>query len=890
MSFERFLCVAALFCFASLGASSLHAQADELAWPQWQHVGGDFGSATAIYFIDPLHGVAAASGRIYHTYPPQHQWRQSTMPSGIGSGGVVVSTIRSIQGKLYAASHGSDVLVSTDSGQSWQFSGLGLTNANDVYADGSGKIRALTDPMTRFARIDTQHCVATGNGSIYTSSDGGLNWNSVVTGIDPVITGAFGDPCNHVFICPSPTETEVLRSTDSGKTWHSVPTGSYAFPQFIYGASSVTYASDLYGMYRSSDDGITWTQIITVTGGPHVMAVWGPMGEHAALSYNGGIWMTTAGGDDKLHSGVNMTDSNGMPLMQDDTFNVPYKVVSTCNAFTIGLPFQSDVSGLSEKVSILKCNHPEDFAIVGPDTIMLPKGPNRWLNLGYDPHHPFDTVVLQFDNHWQCSDWSETRTVIVIAYRLAQIVPPPPLEGNCHPVTEAAFMKLDSCQTVIIDSINIPSYLLSRLHFIAPLPDTVRLGFGDSLFFTFDPTDTIANILDSVKIFAHLPGMDSALAWWDYRSALSTDPPPYPSLTDINQSIPVNLIALPNTPTLATRTPSLDLGKRYICDERDTFVVIRNAGCAGKVCVSDVKISPSGFIITRGGGSFCLDPGKSDTVWLHTQIDTTGGLTANTATITVTSDAQTPLAPITLTRKIVYPTQWNLSLSAPDSCNAGESVVYKILQHGSFSAGDTSLDLKLIFNDDMLHLSSIDEASVSQTGYYRDAAGFAHYTLHISPVTANPILATLHLSAYQTRAATTTIALDSIHTSPNDISVAPGCITTLSLESSEFSIRYSCNSPLLSEALSGRLIIDGIQPNPASDEVRISYSNLTNESTSATLTIEDILGRTVIQKAIVLNVGISNYDMLTVTDLPSGAYLIRLSALGYRSSRRFVKE
>ena len=172
MSIKRFLCVAALCCVASFSANNLRAQA-QIVWPEWRLVAqGLPGTFSAIYFFDPLHGVTAANNgsTLYYSIPDH--WFPSTVPTGI----TLIREIRSIQGKLYAASAGTDVLVSTDSGKSWQFSGLNLNNANDVYADGTGTIRILGDPMVRFARIDPLHCVATGKGSIFVSTDGGQNW------------------------------------------------------------------------------------------------------------------------------------------------------------------------------------------------------------------------------------------------------------------------------------------------------------------------------------------------------------------------------------------------------------------------------------------------------------------------------------------------------------------------------------------------------------------------------------------------------------------------------------------------------------------------------------------------------------------------------------------
>src|SRR5665213_3546589 len=163
-------------CAASFGVSGAQAQGD-VAMPEWMHVGSVTAGWTAIYFFDAIHGIIASGGTLSYLEPTgmtAGHWYNANMPSGI----TFIRQIRFIRGKLYAASQGTDALVSLDSGRSWQFSGWGLVNANDVYADGTGTIRMLQDPMKVFARLDTMHCIAQGTANIFVSSDGGLNWVS----------------------------------------------------------------------------------------------------------------------------------------------------------------------------------------------------------------------------------------------------------------------------------------------------------------------------------------------------------------------------------------------------------------------------------------------------------------------------------------------------------------------------------------------------------------------------------------------------------------------------------------------------------------------------------------------------------------------------------------
>ncbi len=611
---------------ASFGAKNARAQ----AWPQWQLTGGFLGgNVTAMIYLDPIHGVVAVSGRICILFYPVISWQPANMPTGINS----IRALRLIQGILYAATN-ADLIVSTDSGRNWKFSGLGLTNANDVYADGTGNIRILTNPMKVFARLDTMHCIAQGNGNIYVSNDGGVTWGtSGVTMVDAASTGAFADPCHNVYVCPNSWGT-AFRSTDFGITWNTVLTGSGPQSEYLAGASVTSYISSQGGMYRSTDDGLHWKSVITVSTGPYPsLYVFGPMGEHVVVQ-NGSFFMTTTGGLDDLHSGPNMTDSNGMPLMQDDTFNVPLQMISTCNLMRIPIPFHADVDGLSEKMSILN-DSLGDFSLLARtsiDTLRRGNGDTLWLL--YDPHHPVSNVVLKFDNHWECSSWSETRTVHVVAIPTAQLMPPPTLASSCMADTEAAYLKLDSCQTIVVDSVLIPGRVAARLSFVHSLPDTVRLGHGDSLLFRFDATDTIGTFSDSVEVFAHFPGMDSALAFFDWRWFMGNDTA-YGSLTSYQKKIPVRMLALPGV-ALITRDSVLSLARPILCSRlEDTLATFINKGCTPDT-ITQIAIAGAGFTLPNVTLPIIVQPGKLLSIPIEFGAPDTGTFTGK-LTLRVTS-------------------------------------------------------------------------------------------------------------------------------------------------------------------------------------------------------------------------------------------------------------
>lgn len=339
---------------------------------------------------------------------------------------------------------------------------------------------------------------------------------------------------------------------------------------------------------------------------------------------------------------------------------------------------------------------------------------------------------------------------------------------------------------------------------------------------------------------------------------------------------------------LAALDPALDAGVISICEERDTFVVIQDTGC-DSLCVSQIATSTPEFVLPPGEPTaFCLGPGERDTVHLLTQADTTGGVTQNTSTLEITSDADNALAPILLKREIQYPPSWELTLSPPDSASAGGTMTYQIIQHGTLPPDDTSVDFQLEFYDDLLTLDGVNEAWANILEHYRSANGSTHYHFHISPIPTDSILATIHFTAYQTHILSMQLLLDSIRFASNP-SRPSDCIASAVLTNSEFTIRMGCNGPLLSEALGGMLTIDGILPNPTSGLISLQYT-FRGTPMNETIELEDALGRTVLEQMTPLRAGSNQAITLDLSALPKGMYLARINLPSATKSVRIIRQ
>ncbi|HEX5316621.1 MAG TPA: T9SS type A sorting domain-containing protein, partial [Candidatus Kapabacteria bacterium] len=338
---------------------------------------------------------------------------------------------------------------------------------------------------------------------------------------------------------------------------------------------------------------------------------------------------------------------------------------------------------------------------------------------------------------------------------------------------------------------------------------------------------------------------------------------------------------------LESSIASLDAGETYLCHERDTFIVIQNTGC-DSICVTD-SITPTGFIITRGN-SFYLAPGATDTVWLRTQIDTTGGTLANTALLSITSDAVPPIAPIVLSREIEYPVTWGMHLSAPESEQAGAIATYQIIQTGTLPPDVTALDFTLSYEDDLLGYVPASDPSLTPGTFVRSSDGVAHQRFHIAPIADDSILATLHFTNFLTRSsAQTTIALDSINflsslNRPND------CVASIYTGQTEFTQLPECGSlELVNFLQTGTVRIDNIEPNPAVENISLSISSAARSAISGELSIIDAIGRTVRHQHVLIAQANESFSM-SLEDLPSGFYAVQLHGAGMASTKEFIKE
>lgn len=191
------------------------------------------------------------------------------------------------QGDDYYALGGGLLVVSRDSGATFQLDTAGLlTSPGDFTLDTFQNVYAVnylglftqTPSGTVWSKInsypgtggnylynDRQNRLIVGAGShVYVSGNGGTTWTSSTSGLTASV-GKFGDDAfGNIY---TTNGHEIFRSLDGGVTWTRIdqPITSLSADTTVYGiingigGDTVLYASTIWGLFKSSDQGTTWS-------------------------------------------------------------------------------------------------------------------------------------------------------------------------------------------------------------------------------------------------------------------------------------------------------------------------------------------------------------------------------------------------------------------------------------------------------------------------------------------------------------------------------------------------------------------------------------------------------------------------------------------------------
>lgn len=209
-----------------------------------------------IQFANPNLGIAVgAEGQISRTTDGGNSWNvQTYLNPNSGSYEVLNSVHFADASTVYIAGGYFEMIVlkSTDGGGNWTRLTLPsyFQRLKSVY---------FTDPNTGYIGGGDQF--SGGVGRIYQTTDGGLNWDTLSTGVTNYFNDIyFTDSNNGVIGCVN--DGLILKTSNAGQTWTQVanPAGTSAIGEFSFYDTNNGYACTLGGkIVKTTDGGSTWT-------------------------------------------------------------------------------------------------------------------------------------------------------------------------------------------------------------------------------------------------------------------------------------------------------------------------------------------------------------------------------------------------------------------------------------------------------------------------------------------------------------------------------------------------------------------------------------------------------------------------------------------------------
>ncbi len=197
---------------------------------------------------------------------------------------------------ILAATKGGGVFRSTDAGTTWLRSSGGLVKSRITFL-------LFTTVSDWVAGVD--------GGGFFASSDSGRTWTPRNSGFENL----FSYPVLRNFLIKGNTwfvgtqEDGLFKSTNSGTQWTYAGGGPFATTGLaIKGTELIATEAVTDGVFRSTDDGATWGQIMTgfITAGPTCVTV-GGAGTIFVGSFDGRVLRTTNNGTNWLGSVIGGT-------------------------------------------------------------------------------------------------------------------------------------------------------------------------------------------------------------------------------------------------------------------------------------------------------------------------------------------------------------------------------------------------------------------------------------------------------------------------------------------------------------------------------------------------------------------------------------------------------
>ena len=322
---------------------------------------------------------------------------------------------------------------------------------------------------------------------------------------------------------------------------------------------------------------------------------------------------------------------------------------------------------------------------------------------------------------------------------------------------------------------------------------------------------------------------------------------------------------------LSTPSDTFNIGEANICLDVDSSVRFTNDGC-DTLIITGATIDA--HFIAGGSYPITLAPGQSIEVPVISTVDTAGKPVILGGKLTLTSTADNTLAPIVLTRGLVYPTKLRLEAVDDASGKDGDVVTFKILLEGDVPSSLSAIHFDFIHNNDLLGFVGLTSQDLTIASTSGDDPQVQRFTL--SPVRGAGELGEIRFRAFVTDEVSSVLSFDNISFEAKGVSFAPECLAVISDSGSHFDFVYQCGDRVIRDLMKGELLIKSLTPNPAANEIRLELASGVRE---ANIVIVDMLGAEVLR---------TSRSTIDISHLASGTYYLRVSANGAVQTRRVI--
>jgi photosystem II stability/assembly factor-like uncharacterized protein len=306
-------------------------------------VGLPFGAIFSLG-IDSSNNIYAGSGfgaGVYISTNNGDNWTAT----GLTNVSVLSLTIDKLNNIIYVGTY-TDVLKSTDSGQSWSYTGalgniwaLSTTVAGEVFAGTwAGSIYRSSDSGSSWVNLINeltivQDILITQSGDIlagtlgpgvFYSSDDGNHWENKSAGIDVLnINSVHIAPNGNIFTGSG----MVYRSTDNGTNWLAVKggRGNSWYSSIKSNSAGVIFAANAglsggYWIYRSTDNGDNWIRINNGLTDSTIWTIALDSLENLFIGTQAGIFKSTNDGDNWANIGLTSNKIHALAIKDNNTF------------------------------------------------------------------------------------------------------------------------------------------------------------------------------------------------------------------------------------------------------------------------------------------------------------------------------------------------------------------------------------------------------------------------------------------------------------------------------------------------------------------------------------------------------------------------------------------